>query len=178
MPHDLNNDITEFPGARESDVVSMLKSDATSPGSGISEQTSKRRSGLGRGLSDLIPSDGPHVVPTHLQPDSGQQTTVARIVIAETNEAVFVELDDSTGERTSVPVDGRSIEDAVIEACLALLDVDRQLSVRIEDLETVDGLLVVATVNNGSERSASAVFVELGRPYAVARAVFQAVQDF
>jgi hypothetical protein len=177
MAHDLYDELAVIlgPGAHgpmhvDPDETEQESTDSIDP-------PAKRRSGLGRGLSDLIPAEGPQSVPTHLQPESGQRPTVARVVIAETADAVLVELEDSTGARVSVPIGRGSIEAAVIEASLTLLGRGGSPSIEIEDLDTGDGQLVVVTVRRGEERSASAVFVEFGRPYAVARAVFLAVQD-
>jgi hypothetical protein len=177
MAHDLYDELAVIPERGPSGSTrAAFDEDPAAPDDTV-DQPTKRRSGLGRGLSDLIPDEGPQSVPTHLQPESGQRPSIARVVIAETTDSVLVELEDSTGARVSIPVGTEPIEAAVIEASLALLGVRGFPNVRIEDLDTGDGRLIVATVRRGEERSASAVFVEFGRPYAVARAVFRAVQD-
>ncbi len=141
------------------------------------EQPAKRRSGLGRGLSDLLPVEEPGALPTHLQPESGQRTAVSRVVVAESSEVVVVEMEDSAGARVSVPVVDGDVDRAIVDAAVALAGAGSAVSVRTRDIETDDGLLVLATATRGRARAASAAFVEYGRPFAVARAVFEAVQD-
>ncbi len=179
MSQDLHDELAVLPGADVGDAARVLQG-GPHAGSGVrrqGEQSGKRRSGLGRGLSDLIPSDEPDSVPTHLQSDSGQRPTISVVAIAETADAVIVEVEDSTGKRVSVPIVGDAVESAVVEATLALLGIDDPPSVRIDDHVTDDGDLVVVVVKRGGDRAASAVFVECERPYAVARAVFLAIQE-
>ncbi len=179
MPQDLHEGLAVFSGTDTHDVKRAVPSGTVpeSDGRHQGDQPSKRRSGLGRGLRDLIPSEEPHSVPTHLQPESGQRPTVSVVAIAETADSVLVEVEDSTGQRVSVPIVGDAVESAVIEASLMLLGMTDPPSVRIDSLETDDGDLVVVVVKRGDERAAGAVFVECERPFAVARAVFLAIQD-
>ncbi len=179
MPQDLHDELAVFPGTGGRNATRVVH-DGPQPASGTrqeGEQSGKRRSGLGRGLSDLIPTEESDSVPTHLQPESGQRPTVSVVAITETSDAVLVEVEDSTGKRVSVPIVGEAVESAVIEATLALLTIDDPPSVRIDDLATEDGDLVVAVVKRGPDRAAGAVFVECERPFAIARAVFLAIQD-
>lgn len=179
MPQDLHDELAVFPGTDEHDAVRVVQ-DGPHTESGTrqeAEQPGKRRSGLGRGLSDLIPAEESDSVPTHLQPESGQRPTISVVAITETVDAVLVEVEDSGGKRVSVPIVGESVESAVVEATLTLLAIDDPPSVRIDSLETEDGDLVVVVVKRGADRAAGAVFVECERPYAVARAVYLAVQD-
>ncbi len=142
------------------------------------EQPSKRRSGLGRGLNDLLPSDGPHPLPTHLQPDAGQRPIIVRVAVVETADGVSLEVEDSKGRCAAVPIEADGSTDAAaVVAVREVLAVDGDIEVHFEDLEAADGLLVVATAKIGDKRTAGAAFVEFGRPSAVARAVFQALSD-
>ena len=143
----------------------------------LEERPPKRRTGLGRGLPDLI--DGDDTMPNHLQGVSAAanpHTGLHRVGIIESSAGVAVEVEDGVGIVRTVPVgpDG-SIDAAVVEAVCSLIGVSDTRSVHISDLTTDEGELVVATARSeADERIAGAAFVDFGRPWAVARAVAQA----
>lgn len=165
-------------GTEVRELVDVLLGRAVPPQPEEADQTSRRRSGLGRGLDDLLPSDGPHPVPMQFQPDAGQRSVIARVAVIETGRGVSVEVEDSKGRCATVPVgsDG-SIDSAVVCAIREVLGLAEATDLHVEDLEATDGPLVVATAVQDNRRTAGAAFIEFGRPSAVARAVFQALTD-
>ncbi len=150
-----------------------------------------RRSGLGKGLTELIAEDhGPSELP-HL---NGSSTFIAvhpssvaaltRVGVVETDMGVLVEVEDGLGTRVESVVDqDGSIDAAVIRAVHALLEPDMPTDdvadVKVIDLDPTDGdeMVVVSVTHPGGRRSAGAAYVEFGRPWAVARAFAQALRS-
>ena len=143
-----------------------------------SSDTPKRRSGLGRGLGDLLPEDDAHPVPSQLQPETNHHPALVSVSVVESSSGVFVTVEDNKDRRATVPVgeDG-SIDTAVVSAVSKLFGFDRSVALAIEDVDLPTGAVLVASAVNGTSRSAGAAFVEFGRPSAVARAVFQAMEN-
>lgn len=136
----------------------------------------KRRSGLGRGLPDLLADEDP--VPSHINGTAGTPPGISlrRVGIVESVDGVAVEIENDDGEvlAMSVGTDG-SIDSAVIDAVCSMLDVGDDMTIAISDVSTDEGELVIATAStDASDRYAGAAFVEFGRPWAVARAIVQA----
>lgn len=135
------------------------------------QTTQRRRTGLGRGLSDLIPNDLQNPVPTHLQPAAGQRPAISRVAVIESVEGVIVEIEDGTGDIYSEPVgDSGGVDEAVMNAVTMIVDDSQDLRMEITEIETAVGTVVMVTAVGDDRRSVGAAFVEHGRPYAVARA--------
>ncbi len=169
-------------GTRAGDEVRELVDDLVGrsiPSVVLPKQTvQRRRTGLGRGLGDLIPNDVQESVPTHLQPAAGQRPTIIRVAIIESTRGVIVEIEDGTGGIHSESVgDGGDVDDAVMSAVAMIVDGPEEVRVDISDVETADGTVVLVTVAGDDRRSVGAAFVEYGRPYAVARAGLAALLD-
>lgn len=141
-----------------------------------------RRSGLGRGLGDVIEADVGSPEPAHLvpsEPTPVDAPRIARVGVVETAAGVHVEVEDSDGNRHTgaVGVDG-SIDAALIDAMAPLLEIPADALVSIDDVVTAEGDVVLATiVSPDGERRIGAAYVEFGRPWALARAVAQAAGE-
>ena len=141
-----------------------------------------RRSGLGRGLGDVIEADVGSPEPTHLvpsEPKPVEPARIARVGVVETADGVHVEVEDTDGNRQTgaVGVDG-SIDAALVDAMAPLLEIPADALVSIDDVVTDEGDVVLATiVSHDDERHIGAAYVEFGRPWALARAVAQAASD-
>jgi len=198
----LRDDLAAIPGAASSDVtikhgetpVARAPLDGTEKDSEVKEfvvellgtsdpdlveipdDVPRKRSGLGRGLEDLLPEDDSHPVPSQLQPEVSSRLTVSTVSVVESSAGVLVTVTDNRERQASVPVgDDGSIDSAVISAVGQLFGIDDSIRVSVEDLHVAKGSVLVALASNGATRSAGAAFVEVGRPSAVARAVFQAM---
>lgn len=133
------------------------------------QTTQRRRTGLGRGLGDLIPDDVQNPVPTHLQPAAGQRPTIARVAVIESSGGVVVEIEDGTGGIYSESVgDGENIDDAVMNAVAMIVDGSQDFRMDVTDIETEDGTVVMVTVVGDDQRFVGAAFVGYGRPYSLA----------
>lgn len=138
----------------------------------------RRRSGLGRGLGDLIPNDDRIPVPTHLQSDAGQRLTIVRVAVVESMTGVSVEIEDGAGMVHSEPVDHEEgIDAAVINGVVAILAVPSDARIDVTDVETRDGSVLLVTASLQGERTVGAALVEYGRPFALARAGLAALLD-
>ena len=138
----------------------------------------RRRAGLGRGLSDLIPNDESIAVPAHLRPASRQRRTINFVALIESASGVSVAIEDGKGAVHSVRVDGdMDVDRAVMESVRTLVGGSEDARMEAQDVETGDGLLLVVTAVRGGRRSAGVAFVERARPYAVARAALVALRD-
>ena len=141
-------------------------------------ESPKRRSGLGRGLGDLLPEDDAHPVPSQLQPETNRQPAVASVSVVESSTGVHVTIENNKDRSASVAVgDDGSIDAAVISAVRELFGFDESVVLGIQDIELPTGSVLVASAVGGTGRAAGAAFVEFGRPSAVARAVFQAMES-
>jgi len=140
------------------------------------EEVPRRRTGLGRGLVDLMPEDDAHPVPMQLQPDVASRRTISTVSVVESASGVSLTVGDNRDREATVFVgDDGSIDSAVISAVVQLFGNDGAIDVSVDELNLVSGAVLVASASNGSVRSAGAAFVEFGRPSAVARAVFEAI---
>lgn len=145
------------------------------------EAPTQRRRGLGRGLTDLLSDDDP--APSHLARGPGSDAVrvvggLVRVAIVESGDGVDVEVEDVMGDTVSAAVgpDG-SIDDAVVMAVLSILDVGgAAATVTTSTIRGDEAVVVVVTLPSG-ERLAGAALVGYGRPWAVARAVAQAVMS-
>jgi len=142
------------------------------------QATRRKRTGLGRGLGDLIPNDEQDPGPAELQPSAGQPPSIVRVAVIEAANGVTVEIEDGAGGVHSEPVDDEGdIDGAVMSGVLSMVDGSEDLRIDITDVETVDGFVLLVTAFRNGERSIGAAFVEYGRPYAVARAGLAALCD-
>ena len=144
------------------------------------EAPRRRRSGLGRGLGEVIEAHGAEARPAHLigasehAPVVTHQLDLTRVAVVEAVEGVHVEVEDSFGNRTTAPVD-ESIDAAIVAAASDLLVLDAAWDVAIGESATEHGEVVIATgLRSDGVRVAGAACVEFGRPWAVARAVVDA----
>jgi len=145
-------------------------------------QRSQRRSGLGRGLGELLIDGGEDPVPPHISGARSEPTpthmTIRRVAIVETGDGVHVEVEDGSGDTRSESVgpDG-SIDNAVIGAIRNLLVLDPDVKFDITDVAAGGGdVVLVTTLDARGRRSVGAAFVDFGRPWALARAVVDALQ--
>ena len=138
----------------------------------------RKRSGLGKGLGDVITADAAQPAPAHIDPAPRPiSAKIARVGILESESGVVAEIEDALGKTESIAIgpDG-SIDGAVVTAVRRLFDVPESTYISIRDLDTGQGMLVVAAVTTEDDRrSAGAAFVEYGRPWATANAVVQAI---
>ncbi|MGI9585701.1 MAG: hypothetical protein ACR2N7_08950 [Acidimicrobiia bacterium] len=141
----------------------------------------KRRSGLGRGLSELLPADELEPAPSHINGGRdirvGRPMLIRRVAVVESLDGVDVEIEDADGTKatTRVGEDG-SIDTAVIDAVRSLAGIPDSVDLRPMDVSSVDGdVVVVSAHESDGRRAAGAAFVDFGRPWALARAVFQAL---
>jgi hypothetical protein len=141
-----------------------------------------KRSGLGRGLGDLLADPESDAVPPHIN-GGGSATrsdgTVERVAVVETEDGVHVEIEDAGGNRRSKRVgDDGSIDAAVLGAIRSLMGVAADVELAAADLLGADGeLVVVTTIGPDGRRTAGAAFVDFGRPWALTRAATQALRD-
>jgi hypothetical protein len=143
-------------------------------------QRPMRRSGLGRGLGDLLREDDsdtvlPHIAGTRAA-DPG--VTIERVAVVETGEGVHVEVEDGGGNLWSERVgpDG-SIDAAVIGAIRRLLRIDPEVKIEATDVAAGGGdVVLVATLGPDGHRSVGATYIDFGRPWALALAVVDAIR--
>lgn len=134
----------------------------------------RRRSGLGRGLGEVIEEQGADREPAHLRPATEPVTAdIVSVGVVETTDGVHVEVEDDAGNRRTHLVDASgSIDDAIIGAVEALLGIGHYVTITIADASTPEGDVVLATaVTATGTRTVGAAYVEFGRPWAVARAI-------
>lgn len=141
-----------------------------------------KRSGLGRGLGDLLADPESDAVPPHINGGgSAKQSdgSVERVAVVETEDGVHVEIEDAGGNRRSKQVgeDG-SIDAAVLGAIKSLMGVAEDIELAAADLMGAGGeMVVVTTIGRDGRRTAGAAFVDFGRPWALTRAATQALRD-
>ena len=146
----------------------------------------RRRSGLGRGLGEVIESHDAQAQPAHLvgQPPAMAPAPVilppselTRVAVVETRDGVQVEVEDSLGKRSTARV-LESIDDAIVDAVGDLLALGSAWDVSVSQTATDHGDAVVATaLGPDGRRTAGAALVEYGRPWAVARALVAALGE-
>jgi hypothetical protein len=145
------------------------------------EPPPKRRSGLGRGLSELLPADELEPAPSHIDGGRdirvGRPMVIRRVAIVESLGGVDVQIEDAEGNRAATRVgDDGSIDTAVIAAVRSLAGIPDSVELKPMDLPAAEGQVVVVSAHEpDGRRAAGAAFVDFGRPWALARAVFQAL---
>ncbi len=134
----------------------------------------RRRGGLGRGLGEVIEEQLADREPAHLRPATVPVTAeIVSVGVVETTDGVHVEVEDDAGNRRTHLVEASgSIDDAIVGAVGALLDIGQYATITISDASTAEGEVVLATaVTATGTRTVGAAYVEFGRPWAVARAI-------
>jgi hypothetical protein len=145
------------------------------------EPPPKRRSGLGRGLSELLPADELEPAPSHIDGGRdirvGRPMVIRRVAIVESLGGVDVQIEDAEGNRAATRVgDDGSIDTAVIAAVRSLAGIPDSVELKPMDLPGAEREVVVVSAHEpDGRRAAGAAFVDFGRPWALARAVFQAL---
>lgn len=146
------------------------------------EPSRRRRSGLGRGLGEVIEAHDAEGRPAHLVGSSDPAPIVVpradltRVAVVEAVDGVHVEVEDSLGNRTTAAVHG-SIDAAIVEAVSDLLALDDTWDVALGESVTEHGEVVIATGRRSDgSRVAGAACIEFGRPWAVARALVDALR--
>lgn len=136
-----------------------------------------RRGGLGKGLDSLMPDADADAIPSQLR---GQLETrgasIERVAVVEHSAGISVEIEDGAGHVVSVDVDeSGSIDDAVIAAVRSLTATPDDVIFTLGTSEVGGAAVVVATATNGARIVAGAAVLTFGRPFALARAIRQAV---
>jgi hypothetical protein len=142
------------------------------------EKRPRRRIGLGRGLVDLLPTEQDARVPTHLQPSAGNRQSIVGVAVIESNVGVTVEIEsDERGVHSELVADDGDIEAAVVRGVIAIVGIGVDVRLDTTYVESTDGSVVLVSVFHRGKRAVGAAFVEYGKPYAVARASFDALRD-
>lgn len=144
------------------------------------EPPRRRRSGLGRGLGEVIEAHGAEARPAHLVGSAPAPVMIPRaqplrVAVVEAGDGVHVEVEDSLGNRATAAVD-QSIDDAIVRAVIEMVAPAGEWEVQVTDAGTDHGEVVVVTARAADgRRAAGAAVIEYGRPWAVARALVAAL---
>ncbi len=142
------------------------------------EKRPRRRIGLGRGLVDLLPTEEDARVPTHLHPSAGNGQSIVGVAVIESDVGVTVEIEsDERGVHSELVADDGDIEAAVVRGVIAIVGIGVDVRLDTTYVESTDGSVVLVSVFHRGKRAVGAAFVEYGKPYAVARASFDALRD-
>lgn len=138
---------------------------------------SPRRGGLGKGLDSLMPDADSDAIPSQLR---GQVETraasIERVAVVEHIGGVAIEIEDGAGHVFRVDVDeSGSIDQAVIAAVKAMTGAPEDVKFELGAAEVNSAAIVIATATHGDRTEAGASVIMFGRPYALARAVRQAL---
>lgn len=146
------------------------------------EPQRRKRSGLGRGLGEVIEAHDAEGQPAHLVgaaapvPVLAPRIDLTRVAVVEAADGVHVEVEDTLGNRATARVAG-SIDDAIVASVKDLLGVDASWDLDVSGTTTDHGEVVVATaLHSDGRRSAGAACIDFGRPWAVARAMAAALE--
>jgi len=142
---------------------------------------SGRKSGLGRGLDELMAATEA-VLPPQLVPPSAEAAPrpvrLTLVAVEETAGGISVRASDSAGGISFSPVsDPRSLNQAVVSAVARLLrerPVPRLAGVELRDVEDSPVLTVVLAHPDGRRLVGSSI-VEGGMPFTLGRAVWEAL---
>jgi hypothetical protein len=144
-----------------------------------------RRSGLGRGLSDILAAGAEVEPPRQLQPAVAVESPAANprltlIAVEETAGGVSVRAADSAGGLAFSPVeDQRSLNQAVVSAVGRLRrerPLPRLVGVEVREMSGAPVLTAVLERADGS-RAVGAALVEGGMPFTLGVAVWEALSD-
>ena len=139
----------------------------------------KRRSGLGRGLPDIIAAESSATPPAQLEvAEPIIRPGLVLVAVEETAGGVSVRAADSIGGVAFSPVeDTRSLNQAVVSAVGRLRRVrplPRLVGVEVRDVNGAAVLTVVLTLSDG-RRAVGAALVDAGMPFTLGRAVWEAL---
>ncbi len=140
-----------------------------------------RRTGLGRGLSDILASDAVAPAPMHVQqPHPEPKPVLMMVAVEETVGGISVRASDSGGGVAFSPVeDPRSLNQAVVSAVGRLRQqrpLPRLSGVEIRDVNGSPVLTVVLTLADGQQVVGSAL-VDAGMPFTLGVAVWEALDS-
>jgi hypothetical protein len=142
------------------------------------QKTPPKRTGLGRGLVELLPSAEAETVPTHLQLSAGRRQSIVGVAVIESGSGVTVEIEsDERGVHREVVADDGDIDRAVLRGVAAIVGASDDVRLDVSDVTMVGGSVLVVSAFRGEARSVGAAFVEYGRPYAIARAGIAALRE-
>jgi hypothetical protein len=142
-----------------------------------------RRSGLGRGLDELMAAADEELLPAQLAPTATDaeaipRTRLAMVAVEETAGGISVRASDSAGGISFSPVsDPRSLNQAIVSAVARLRrerPVPRLAGVELRDVDGSPVLTVVLAHADG-RRLVGASLVEGGMPFTLGRAVWEAL---
>lgn len=161
-------------GTEPADAVRAMVGEVLGAGASVVSEgfERQRRSGLGKGLAEVMSLHDGGAAPTHFsgQPEPDGRIDLLGVAIVESVDQTTVEVKDSAGGCVSEVVTG-SIDDAVIAAIRELASAPEGIDIDIVDIDTDAGAAVVATARDDDGRAVGSSFVEFGRPWAVALAV-------
>ena len=142
------------------------------------QKTPAKRTGLGRGLVELLPSAEAETVPTHLQLSAGHRQSIVGVAVIESGSGVTVEIEsDERGVLREAVADDGDMDRAVLRGVAAIVGASDDVRLDVSDVTMVGGPVLVVSAFRGETRSVGAAFVEYGRPYAIARAGIAALRD-
>ena len=162
-------------GSLPADDVSVLVEEAISNKMPPDTTAAPNRSGLGRGLKDLLDETDESAIPALLP---RAEPTLLLVAVEETAGGVSVRAADSAGGVAFSPVsDPRSLNQAVVSAVARLRrerPAPRLGGVELRDVDGVPILTVVLSRADG-QRLVGASMVEAGMPFSLGRAVWEAL---
>jgi len=144
-----------------------------------------RRSGLGRGLSDILAADAEIEPPRQLKPPATVESHVRTpkltlVAVEETVGGISVRAADSAGGLAFSPVeDQRSVNQAVVSAVGRLRrerPLPRLVGVEVREVSGAPALTVVLERADG-RRAVGAALVDGGMPFTLGTAVWKALSD-
>ncbi len=141
-----------------------------------------RRSGLGRGLGELIASADDAVpaqlIPTVAETEATSRPRLEMVAVEETAGGISVRAADSIGGISFSPVsDPRSLNQAVVSAVARLRrerPVPRLAGVELRDVEG-SAVLTVVLAHADGRRLVGSSLVDGGMPFTLGRAVWEAL---
>ena len=142
------------------------------------QKTPRKRTGLGRGLVELLPSAEAESVPTHLQQSASNRQSIVGVAVIESVSGVTVEIEsDERGVHSEPVADDGDIDQAVLRGVAAIVGASDDVRLDVTDVTSVGGSVLLVSAFGDGARSVGAAFVEYGRPYAIARAGIAALRD-
>ncbi|MCL1601445.1 MAG: hypothetical protein M3112_07920 [Actinomycetia bacterium] len=142
------------------------------------QKAPRKRTGLGRGLVELLPSAEAESVPTHLQGPASNRQLIVGVAVIESVSGVTVEIEsDERGVHSEPVADDGDIDKAVLRGVAAIVGASDDVRLDVTDVTSVGGSVLLVSAFRNEARSVGAAFVEYGRPYAIARAGIAALRD-
>lgn len=132
--------------------------------------TTRRKSGLGRGLDVLLADTSPVATP------NGGATVPVSVAVTRGPAGTMVRVSDRTGAAAVVVVpDDTALDDAVVSAVATLRDEEPPTLVGV-DCRFIGGVEILTVVVDGAGPAVGAAVVESDRLPALARAVWEALE--